>query len=181
MGRDCGEGIRPNAPWSAPWAAAPCPEPAHRLLDGSPASCIGSPEVGRGTADCFSLLPANCTPLHARPLPSILKASTLPWAPPAPNSFCWHRISPLRHPNPIGFQNFPKKAAHTCVCLFHAWRRVPKLEEGQEHGYKTGQLRWHHHSLIYGPVGVCMCRASHTHTHTHTHTYTACDTGTEAR
>lgn len=77
VGSDCGEGTRPNAPWSAPWAAPPCPSLAHRLLDGPPASCAGSPEVcvGRGLLLSAS---ANCTPLQARPLPSILKASTLP-------------------------------------------------------------------------------------------------------
>lgn len=63
VGSDCGEGTRPNAPWSAPWAAPPCPALAHRLLDEPLASCTGSPEVCVGWG---LLLSASCK-LHAPP------------------------------------------------------------------------------------------------------------------
>ena len=124
----------------------------------APQRCVG----GGG---CCSLLPANCTRLHARPLPSILKAVTLPWAPPAPDSFCWHRLSPLRHPNPTGFQNFPRKAAHMFISHMETCPQIG----GRARTWKQNWSAQMSPPQLNLRLHLCLHVQSFTHTHTYTH------------
>lgn len=174
-------------------------------MGSAPLSFAGSSAAGRAPGllrwlprgVCGAGAAALCfCKLHAPPgqTPSLYpQGLDPPWAPPAADSFCWHRISPLRHPSPTGFQNFPKKAAHnmfishmeTCpqtggrartwIQNWSAQMAPPWLNLRLRlclHVQSFTHTDAHTHAHVHTHACAHMHARTHTCTHTHTHAHT---------